>query len=199
MLHFQFFVSVFLLKPCDEPMIAMFWQACHLQQDGNLVDLVDEMLGSKYNKEEAERMIKVSLLCTNASPSLRPTMSEVVTMLEGKTAIPDIIPEAGSYSQDLRFKALRDQKGLRRRQDPAATQSQHSTSAEFSQCSSSTGAQDLYEVNEESYLKYKVIRDGYKLIDSTGSEVQLSTTMPSWKGSASTSAHDLYNNNSSSS
>ncbi|KDO77959.1 hypothetical protein CISIN_1g045835mg, partial [Citrus sinensis] len=51
--------------------------ACHLQQDGKLVELVDERLGSKYKKEEAERMIKVSLLCTNASPSLRPTMSEV--------------------------------------------------------------------------------------------------------------------------
>ncbi|GAY34831.1 hypothetical protein CUMW_013580 [Citrus unshiu] len=136
--------------------------ACHLQLDGKLVELVDERLGSKYNKEEAERMIKVSLLCTNASPSLRPTMSEVVNMLEGKTAIPDMIPEAGSYSQDLRFKALRDQKGLRRSQNSTATQSQHSISAEFNQASSSTSAaQDLYEINEESYKKYKVIRDGF--------------------------------------
>lgn len=114
--------------------------ACHLQQDGKLVELVDERLGSKYNKEEAERMIKVSLLCTNASPSLRPTMSEVANMLEGKTAIPDMVPEAGSYSQDLRFKALRDQKGLRRSQNSTATQSQHSISAEFYQASSSTSA-----------------------------------------------------------
>lgn len=144
------------------------------------MELVDERLGSKYNKEEAERMIKVSLLCTNASPSLRPTMSEVVNMLEGKTAIPDMIPEAGSYSQDLRFKALRDQKGLRRSQNSTATQSQHSISAEFNQASSSTSAaQDLYEINEESYKKYKVIRDGYKLIQGMNSEVQLSTTMPS--------------------
>ncbi|KAH9797469.1 putative LRR receptor-like serine/threonine-protein kinase RFK1 [Citrus sinensis] len=154
--------------------------ACHLQQDGKLVELVDERLGSKYKKEEAERMIKVSLLCTNASPSLRPTMSEVVNMLEGKTAIPDMVPEAGSYSQDLRFKALRDQKGLRRSQNSTATQSQHSISAEFYQASSSTSAaQDLYEINEESYKKYKVIRDGYKLIQGMNSEVQLSTTMPS--------------------
>ncbi|KAK9223980.1 hypothetical protein WN944_012429 [Citrus x changshan-huyou] len=119
-------------------------------------------------------MIKVSLLCTNASPSLRPTMSEVVNMLEGKTAIPDMIPEAGSYSQDLRFKALRDQKGLRRSQNSTATQSQHSISAEFNQASSSTSAaQDLYEINEESYKKYKVIRAGYRLIQGMNSEIPI--------------------------
>ncbi|KAJ0083026.1 hypothetical protein Patl1_10419 [Pistacia atlantica] len=100
------------------------YKACQLQQKEKIMELVDPKLGSEYNKEEAERMIRISLLCTNASPSLRPTMSEAVSMLEGKTAIPDSIPEAGSYSQDLRFKAIRDFRGLNR------SQTQHSTSAE---------------------------------------------------------------------
>ncbi|KAJ7947197.1 putative Kinase [Quillaja saponaria] len=65
--------------------------ACHLQQVGNLMELVDEKLGSEINKVEAERMIKVALLCTNPSVAVRPTMSEVVSMLEGKTSIPDIV------------------------------------------------------------------------------------------------------------
>lgn len=122
-------------------------------------------------------------------------MSEVVNMLEGKTAVPDMVPEAGSYSQDLRFKALRDQKGLRRSQNSTATQSQHSLSAEFYQASSSTSAaQDLYEINEESYMKFKVIRDGYKLKEGMNSEVQLSTTVPSWTASSSTSSstYDIF-------
>ncbi|KAF8030992.1 hypothetical protein BT93_D0242 [Corymbia citriodora subsp. variegata] len=53
-------------------------------------------------------VIKVVLLCTSASPSQRPTMSEVVNMLEGRATISDSIPEPGKYSEDLRFKALRD-------------------------------------------------------------------------------------------
>ncbi|KAH7568681.1 hypothetical protein JRO89_XS06G0032000 [Xanthoceras sorbifolium] len=41
------------------------------------MELVDQNLGFEFDKVEAERMIKVALLCANASPSLRPTTSEV--------------------------------------------------------------------------------------------------------------------------
>jgi hypothetical protein len=51
------------------------------------MEIVDPKLQSEFNKEEAERIIKLALLCTNASPSLRPAMSEVVSMLEGQTNI----------------------------------------------------------------------------------------------------------------
>jgi len=72
------------------------------------MELVDEKLKPEIDREEAEMVIKVVLLCTNASPSLRPTMSEVVNMLEGRATIPDSIPPPGNYTEDLRFKALRD-------------------------------------------------------------------------------------------
>lgn len=52
--------------------------------------------------------MKVAILCTNGSPSIRPMMSEVVSMLEGRTCVPEIIPEASGYTEDLRFKAMRD-------------------------------------------------------------------------------------------
>ncbi|KAJ9168648.1 hypothetical protein P3X46_020148 [Hevea brasiliensis] len=84
--------------------------ACYLQQNGNLMELVDEKRGSDFKEVEAERMIKTALSCTNASSSLRPTMSEVLCMLEGTRSIPDIIPEASSYNEDLRFKAIREHK-----------------------------------------------------------------------------------------
>lgn len=72
------------------------------------MELVDDKLGTEFNKAEAERMIKVALLCTNASPALRPTMSEVVGMLEGKSDIPDPALDASCYGDDLRFKLIRD-------------------------------------------------------------------------------------------
>ena len=53
--------------------------------------------------------MKVALLCTNPSPTLRPTMSAVVSMLEGQTAVHELIMDIISiYGNDLRFKALRE-------------------------------------------------------------------------------------------
>ena len=63
-----------------------------MQQSGSFIELVDETLGSEVNIEEAETMVKVALLCTNASPTIRPTMTEVVSMLEGRMAVPDTLP-----------------------------------------------------------------------------------------------------------
>ncbi|KAL5774164.1 hypothetical protein ACOSP7_011721 [Xanthoceras sorbifolium] len=173
----------------DENCACLLDWACHLQQNGKLMELVDPKLGSEYKEEEAERMIKVSLLCTNASPSLRPTMSEVVGMLEGTTKIPDTIPEAGSYSQDLRFKAIRDQRRLMHNQSLVGIQAGHP-----SLTGSSTSGQDLYEVNEESYFRCRATRDSYGQIEnkSSISELQHSTSLPSWTGSSSTSGRDLY-------
>ncbi|GAB4827147.1 hypothetical protein Ancab_034036 [Ancistrocladus abbreviatus] len=93
--------------PNDDYLCMLEW-VCELQQRGNYVDLVDKRLGSKFNMEEAERLVKVALLCANGSPSLRPTMSDVVRMLEGQLAVPDDIPDTRTFSDDLRFKAMRD-------------------------------------------------------------------------------------------
>ncbi|KAI5659815.1 hypothetical protein M9H77_28608 [Catharanthus roseus] len=82
--------------------------ACHLQQNNNFEELLDPRLNLQVKKDEVERLVKVAILCTNGTPSLRPTMSEVVSMLEGQTPIPDVIPQASPYSEDLRFKAMRD-------------------------------------------------------------------------------------------
>ena len=73
------------------------------------MELVDPNLGSELNKKEAIRMIKVALLCTNPSPALRPTMSAVVSMLEGRTTIDEVIMDPSVYADELRFNALRDQ------------------------------------------------------------------------------------------
>jgi hypothetical protein len=71
------------------------------------MEIVDPKLQSEFNKEEAERMIKLALLCTNASPSLRPAMSEVASMLEGQTSIQEMISDPSIYGDDLHSKLLK--------------------------------------------------------------------------------------------
>lgn len=65
----------------------LYLKACVKQEQGELLELVDPRLGSNYSKKEAMAMLNLALLCTNQSPSLRPTMSSVVAMLEGKAPI----------------------------------------------------------------------------------------------------------------
>ncbi|VVA29383.1 Hypothetical predicted protein, partial [Prunus dulcis] len=77
-----------------------------LQQKGNLMELVDPKLGSQFKKEEAMRMIKVALLCANPSPALRPTMSAVVSMLEGQTIVHEVKINPSIYGDELGLKAF---------------------------------------------------------------------------------------------
>lgn len=99
-------------------------QASHLQENRNIEELVDERLGSQVNKEEVERTVKVALLCTNATPSVRPTMSEAVQMIEGNMPIPN----TASEGSDVRFRAMKDfQQGRPSQTSSSGSQIQNST------------------------------------------------------------------------
>lgn len=84
----------------------MTLKAYVLQEQGNLLELMDPCLGSNYSSEEAMRMLQLALLCTNPSPTLRPPMSSVVSMLEGKTPIQAPIIKRSDSAEGARFKAF---------------------------------------------------------------------------------------------
>lgn len=86
----------------------MLFQAYVLQERGSLLELVDPSLGSNFSSEEAILMLNVALLCTNASPTLRPTMSQVVNMLEGRTAIQDLLSDQGFPYVKAKNRAIRN-------------------------------------------------------------------------------------------
>jgi hypothetical protein len=125
-------------------------QACHLQQSGSFMELVDETLKSEVNMKEAEIMVKVALLCTNASPTLRPTMSEAVGMLEGRLAVPDTVPVL-SYTDDLRFKAMRELRQHEQRHSFSGNQTQRPNTVQMFS-SSSISENTSYEISSEPKL-----------------------------------------------
>jgi hypothetical protein len=53
-------------------------------------------------------MIKLALLCTDPSPDLRPTMSAVVSLLEGQQVVPELVMDPSNYCNRSRFKALKN-------------------------------------------------------------------------------------------
>ncbi|XP_062169039.1 cold-responsive protein kinase 1-like isoform X2 [Alnus glutinosa] len=64
-------------------------QAWVLHEKGELLRLVDTSLNENFDVEEATRFLKISLLCTQDMPKLRPSMSTVVSMLLGEIHVDD--------------------------------------------------------------------------------------------------------------
>uniref|UniRef100_A0A2N9IN73 non-specific serine/threonine protein kinase n=1 Tax=Fagus sylvatica TaxID=28930 RepID=A0A2N9IN73_FAGSY len=92
-------------RPKEEFVYLLDW-AYVLQEQGNLLELVDPRLGSSYSSEEAMRLLCLALLCTNPSPTLRPSMSSVVSMIDGKIAVQAPIIKRSETNPDARFKAF---------------------------------------------------------------------------------------------
>ncbi|KAF5752536.1 serine threonine-protein kinase [Tripterygium wilfordii] len=136
-------------RPNENYVCLVDW-AIVLQQRGNMMELVDPKLGCDFNKEEAMRMIKVALLCTNPAPALRPTMSVVVKMLEGQVSVPELIMDPSIYGDGLRFKALRNQFEQIIEHKSGDTQPILRSSDLSWTGSSSTSAQDLCQINPYS-------------------------------------------------
>lgn len=61
------------------------FQAYVLQEKGELISQVDPVLGYDYSVKQEMIILDLAMLCTNPSPTLRPAMSEVVKILEGKS------------------------------------------------------------------------------------------------------------------
>ncbi|KAL2494654.1 putative LRR receptor-like serine/threonine-protein kinase RFK1 [Forsythia ovata] len=123
--------------------------ASHLQESKNVDELVDPRLGSQVNKEEVGRMVKVALLCTNITPSIRPTMSEVVQMLEGQMAIPDVIPEGSTYTDDMRFRTMKDFHRQRQNGSSSGSQTPNSTTIQ-TDAGFTSSTTDLYEITRDT-------------------------------------------------
>nr|GFA46874.1 probable LRR receptor-like serine/threonine-protein kinase At1g53430 [Tanacetum cinerariifolium] len=70
----------------EEDFVYLLDWAYVLQEQESLLELVDHSLG-RYSKDEAMIMLNIALLCTNQSPTLRPPMSSVVKMLDGKIPV----------------------------------------------------------------------------------------------------------------
>ncbi|XP_058218953.1 probable LRR receptor-like serine/threonine-protein kinase At1g56140 isoform X2 [Rhododendron vialii] len=77
----------------EEKTCLLEW-AWHLHESNHTVQLADANL-SEFNEEEVKQVIGVALLCTQASPQLRPSMSRAVAMLSGDIEVSSDILRPG--------------------------------------------------------------------------------------------------------
>ncbi|KAJ1260588.1 hypothetical protein BS78_10G243900 [Paspalum vaginatum] len=103
-----FAFGVFLLelvagrKPVDGGHRSLLSWARPLLADGKIDALVDPRLGGDYDAEEARRVAFVASLCVRAPATWRPSMTEVLELLEGAEIRQDrwAMPEAPAAADD---------------------------------------------------------------------------------------------------
>ncbi|XP_074311142.1 cold-responsive protein kinase 1-like isoform X1 [Silene latifolia] len=91
-------------------------RAWAMLKQGALVELVDEAFRGDIDVEEANRFLKIALLCTQQSPNRRPVMSSVVGMLQGEEDVSDMnITQPGILSdlKDVKIKENQQNKNIK--------------------------------------------------------------------------------------
>ncbi|KAF7836622.1 putative leucine-rich repeat receptor-like serine/threonine-protein kinase [Senna tora] len=124
-----------------------------LKENDYLMELVDRRLGSDFDREDVMVMIDVALLCTNPSSSLRPSMSSVLSMLEGKTVVPEFILDKSEEAGKTKLEAMRQY--FREIEERHISETDSNTKSLLGpSTSSSTSAADLYPISpDSSYLE----------------------------------------------
>lgn len=77
--------SEMIADPGAEYLLKKAWK---LYEDGTHLELVDESLDpSEYEAEHAKKIIEIALMCTQSSPTSRPTMSEVAVLFKSRGSL----------------------------------------------------------------------------------------------------------------
>lgn len=99
--------NYYLIKTCfscDRISIIYVSQAWTLRENNQALGLVDPRL-LEFDENEATRLIGVALLCTQASPMMRPPMSRVVAMLAGDIEVGTVTSKP-SYITEWNYKDI---------------------------------------------------------------------------------------------
>ncbi|XP_022717355.1 probable leucine-rich repeat receptor-like serine/threonine-protein kinase At3g14840 [Durio zibethinus] len=128
----------------EEPIYLLDW-AHVLKEKGNILDLVDPRIGSDCNVDEVMVVINVALLCTNRTAAARPSMSSVVSMLEGRAAVQEFFTDSSISANELNVDAVK--KLYQKLEENDADYSQTRSMLADGPWTSSTSAADLYPVN----------------------------------------------------
>lgn len=79
-------------------------QVWTLYESEDLESIIDRTLKCDFDTEEARRLLKIGLLCTQDSTKIRPSMSMVANMLKGECAISDKIMRPGLITDVMDLK-----------------------------------------------------------------------------------------------
>ncbi|KAL6847101.1 hypothetical protein ACP4OV_022954 [Aristida adscensionis] len=93
------------LPPEDQYLLERVWM---LYESGDLGSIIDKTLKCDFNPEEAQRLLRIGLLCIQDNLKIRPSMSVVAKMLKGECAVSDKIMRPGLITDvmDLKVRSV---------------------------------------------------------------------------------------------
>nr|XP_043620099.1 probable leucine-rich repeat receptor-like serine/threonine-protein kinase At3g14840 [Erigeron canadensis] len=124
-------------------------RAIALKNTDNLMELADSRLDLEYDVQEMMVVINLALVCTTISPTDRPSMSSVVSMLEGR-----IVPQAFVLKHSASLTDMEREKMMKQLENMNESQIEE-ISVPYT--ASSVASADLYPV--ERFSKYMQKRD----------------------------------------
>ena len=135
-----------------------------LREQNKLMEVVDPRLGTDYNREEAMTMIQIGILCTSQVSSERPSMSTVVSILEGSSTVNvekllETSFNKGSEKDEESVRAMKKHYAIISGEEMTSMTDQSiNTYGPFTSSSTSTAnASDLYPLKPDSaYWKSRV-------------------------------------------
>ncbi|XP_039029305.1 cold-responsive protein kinase 1-like isoform X2 [Hibiscus syriacus] len=94
----------------DQYLLERAWELYERRQ---LAELVDVSMSGDYDDEEAQKFLKIGLLCTQDMPKQRPSMSKVVKMLTGEDPLDDRnISRPGLLSEFMNLRAHKEKSDM---------------------------------------------------------------------------------------
>lgn len=83
-------------KALPEELIIVDW-VLDKWKEGAILEVVDPRLNGEYDEMEAVMVLKLGLMCSNNTPSKRPSMRLVVRYLEGEMLLPETLAAPDEY------------------------------------------------------------------------------------------------------
>ncbi|KAL8237957.1 hypothetical protein R6Q59_019038 [Mikania micrantha] len=128
-------------------------RATALKTSGDLLELADPRLNSEFDVQEMMVAINIALACTAIAPNDRPTMSSVVSMLEGR-----LVPQELVNKQSVSTTEMNPNK-MKHFENTSEIQTEEMS---FPYTDSSVSAIDLYPVDNFSAYLHKRDSDAEK-------------------------------------
>ncbi|KAL9344085.1 hypothetical protein Peur_064516 [Populus x canadensis] len=93
------FTGEMITDPGAEYLLKKAWK---LYEDGTHLELVDESLDpSEYEAEHVKKIIEIALMCTQSSPTSRPTMSELVVLFKSRGSLEHTQPTRSPFVESV--------------------------------------------------------------------------------------------------
>ncbi|KAI5429811.1 hypothetical protein KIW84_034410, partial [Lathyrus oleraceus] len=75
-------------KALPEELVLVDW-VWERYKEGRVLEVVDPKLNGNFDESEVMMVLKLGLICSNDVPTIRPSMRQVVRILDGEVELPN--------------------------------------------------------------------------------------------------------------